>query len=259
MANGEFPIIEFPLPMPTAIISIYTIEGFVIAADGRDYDWDSQKVMRDSVQKIYPVKHDNGVLACSFTGTDRVQAKGSETVEFDFIRQTMASTALLAETRLENLRDYATALLTSLCPLPLRARDAIRSYESPRQQTTIFIEGYYAGRAARAALIIPHDGSSPDISSGPATLGMPVGAHSVRVRESTLDPNSPLHRYSAQLSEIKTLSDAMKTAWRLMEAFQQPEAIRIDPKCKAVGGWTHMAIITPGDGFRWIKGPLQIN
>ena len=34
-----------------------------------------------------------------------------------------------------------------------------------------------------------------------------------------------------------------------------PLATGIESRCKAVGGWTHMATITPTRGFEWIKEP----
>lgn len=242
--------------MPTAIISIYTKEGFVIMADGLDCDQDTYKVNRDSVQKIYPIKYRDDTLACSFTGTDRIQANGSADVTYDFVRETVASAALMADTRFDDLINYVEALKQRLIQIPESARKALSTYDSARQETTIFVEGYFDGRPRRTALTIPHDGRPPDLSGGPATAGMPVGAYSMKVRDAALNPASPLAKYRSEWSDIRTLDDARESAWRLMAALLDPEAHKIDSKCKAMGGWTHMATITPADGFRWVKKPL---
>ncbi len=242
--------------MPTAIISVCTPEGFVIAADGFDYDWDTDTVTRDAVQKIFPVRHPKIELAYSFTGTDKIQANGKEETVFDFIEAAMAATALLPCTQSDGLVEYSAALLRSLWPLPDSAKRALDTFETPRQETTIFIDGYYNGHAQRASLTIPHDGTQAEFSAGSASIGMPVGAYSIKVRDAIIDASSPLARYQTTLSDIEAISDAMTTAWKLMGASIDPRASDIEPRCKAVGGWTHMATIT-NEGFRWVKEPLR--
>jgi hypothetical protein len=241
-----------------AIVSIYTPEGFVVAADGFDYDWDIDAVTSDAVQKIFPVRHPNIELAYSFTGTDRIQANGKEEIAFDFIEAAMVATAHLPHMPSDGLVEYSAALLRSLWPLPDSARRALDTFETPRQETTIFIDGYYAGEARRSSLTIPHDGSRADFSTGPASIGMPVGAYSIKIRDAISDASSPIARYRTKLSDIETIGDAMTSAWKLLGASMDPRAGEIESRCKAVGGWTHMATITSRLGFRWIKEPLYL-
>jgi hypothetical protein len=250
-----FSIVEFPLSVPTAIISIYTKEGFVIAADGRDYDHDSGIILSDSVQKIYPVQCRRGHLAYCFTGTDKIRAKESSEVLFDFI-EASSSSALVLDATHPTLGDYTLALSRSLFPLPDAAAKAIARLDKPPQETIIFVEGYYAGAACRAVLKISHDGQAPRIQSGPAGAGMPLGTYPIKVRDAISDSNSPLHKYWTQISEIETMSAAMTAAWNLIGAAMDPHAIEIDSRCKGIGGWSHMAVITP-EGFKWIKEPLR--
>ena len=140
-----FRAVAFPLPMPTAIISIYTLEGFVIAADGFDYDWEADKVTRDAVQKLFPLKYPEAKLAYSLTGSDRIQARGSDEIAFDFIIETKAATIHLEGSRFGGLAEYSKALLDALWPLPDLAKKALDTLETPPQETTIFIDGYYNG------------------------------------------------------------------------------------------------------------------
>ncbi len=56
-----------------------------------------------------------------------------------------------------------------------------------------------------------------------------------------------------------TLQDALEGAKALILAHSDPEAIKIDAKCLAVGGHIHAATITPDEGFQWVIAPQTSN
>ena len=246
--------------MPTAIVSIYTPEGFVIAADGRDLNMETRTVVRDSVQKIYSVKHPQGELAYSFAGTDRITAKDSDEVTFDFIHETVKATEVLAARRYKSLWHYAKALHDVLWPFPEQARQALSTFESPPMETMIFIEGYHDGRPKRVRLTFFNDGLqepevSADFQSGTA-LGVIPEAVSRILDSGTGD--GPLAAYRARLRGIETMAEAIEAAQKVVAALKDPEALEIDPRCEGIGGHVHVCKITFADGFQWIIKPLQL-
>src|ERR1039457_7383111 len=56
------------IPMSTAIARIWTSDGFVVAADGRQTNSLTREVMTDSAQKIFPVEHPHRKLAYAIAG-----------------------------------------------------------------------------------------------------------------------------------------------------------------------------------------------
>ena len=87
MGNGYLADLIFPplLQMSTSIVRIYTPEGFVIAADGRNYNADTKTVVSDSVQKIFPIEQMGGRLAYTLTGTCEITPRHSNEVTFDLL------------------------------------------------------------------------------------------------------------------------------------------------------------------------------
>src|SRR5690242_9871498 len=71
-------------PMSTAIVRIYTQEGFVIAADGRRRRTRDWKIISDHVQKVFPVVEPGRSIAYAMTGTTQIPAENEE-ILFDFI------------------------------------------------------------------------------------------------------------------------------------------------------------------------------
>jgi len=244
--------------MPTAIISIYTSDGFVLAADGFDTDPDSGEILRTSVQKIFHVRDRTRELAFLFTGTDRICPKGSKEVIYDFIEAAKSASIALSDVHFEKSCDYANALLSRIYPLPEAARAALATHAKV-PKTTIFIEGYYDGQARRDVLIIAHDDGKTDLMSGWATAGSVTGAfpdiRSIVAGSSEIT----LGTYRYKMSGIQTTVEAISAAWTLMYALCDAEARTVHPDAKTVGGWIHMAMITPQNGFQWIKEPRTGN
>src|ERR1035437_8402022 len=54
--------------MSTAIARVYTPEGFVIAADGRQANNMTKEVVNDSVRKIFSIQHQTRQLAYAIAG-----------------------------------------------------------------------------------------------------------------------------------------------------------------------------------------------
>src|SRR4051794_36373487 len=100
--------------MSTAIISTYTPDGFVIAADGRTCRDDDLSIVSDTTQKIFPAQDRAGVVACSMAGTVGLTANGSDEVVIDLYQETVMITASLADRESKNLYGYAVRLSKAL-------------------------------------------------------------------------------------------------------------------------------------------------
>jgi hypothetical protein len=79
----EAPLLKFD-SMSTAIIRIYTHEGFVIGADGRRRRTGDGAIISDTVQKIFPIEEAGRSLAYAMAGVTQIPSEDSE-ILFDFI------------------------------------------------------------------------------------------------------------------------------------------------------------------------------
>ena len=262
MSYGDLEALDFlafPIPMPTVIARIYTPDGFVVAADGRDFHFESSTVLSESVQKIFRISNPNRELAYSFTGTAGITPKDSGNVVFNMIGETTKAVEELSQRKFRSLWHYADALRETLWPLPETAIQALRSFESPLQETTIFLDGYYEGRPKRAHIKLYYDGQEPDVSVDELHPGAVLGTAIMGVLKILMvgANDGPLAAYQTPILEIATMAEALESAKKVVEAHCDPEAIHVDSKCAAMGGHLHMCKITSADGFQWIIKPLQ--
>src|ERR1022692_1244308 len=63
--------------MPTSLARIYTIDGYVVGADGREYDKQSKASIADNFRKIFSAEHSDFRLLYSFSGTNKLTLHGS--------------------------------------------------------------------------------------------------------------------------------------------------------------------------------------
>lgn len=244
--------------MPTAIVSVYTREGFLIAADGLDYCWDRQRRIRENVQKIWEVNQRERCLAYSLTGTDRIAPSDAlDEIVYEFVPELMTATDELAKDDLPDLERYLQALQGKLWPLPVSARQALATYDIAPQEFIIFAEGYYRGEPERGHIKFSVDGKPPVVKSDGLYPGEVLGVSPKKIRQlvESIDNDKPLRAHRASLHEIQTMDEAMNSAEVLMAALYDPEASQIDERCKAIGGHRHMCKITPSAGFQWVIPP----
>jgi hypothetical protein len=196
-------------------------------------------------------------LAYSFTGTAGITPKDSEDVVFDFLSETAKATEALAGRRLPSLWHYADALREALWPLPDLARQALATFESPLQETTIFLDGYWDGRAKRAHIKFFFDGQQvPEVSADPLHPGAVLGAASMEVLKILMSDvdDGLLGAYRTPVFGIATLGDAIRATKAVIAAHCDPQALTVDPKCAAMGGHVHICKLTFADGFQWLPG-----
>jgi hypothetical protein len=241
------------IDMSTSIVRIYTPEGFVIAADGRNYDLETKRKVSDSVQKIFPIEQPGRRLAYAISGTAELTPQGSTEIVFDVLAAIHASVETLAEETPRSLWHYAQALSERLVELPEHAQRVLSGNEAP---TIIFFDGYYDGRPKRAHVALFYDGQVPEVSIDELHPGHPIGVGSNEIIQVLADKDGTLAKYRAPAMDVRpenrTLSDAIDVARSWTAAHCGPEAESISPLCVAIGGEVRMCTLTFRAGVQWI-------
>jgi hypothetical protein len=263
---GAFKIIS----MSTAIVRTFTPDGFVVATDGLAGMSDDGRVTGTQDPKVFRFG-DADDLAFSFAGSVQLGYMGR--VRFDFIQTFEAAVNIHSPDRSNNIMDYASLLATGAQrQLEAKRRSgAIRFTETSNERDPagnfiiagVFIDGYFKGVPARANLIFYHRGQVPYVQTAPEGFSsQPIvyGPDEVTKRFES-DPGFSKYKTEPSLSlhSSASLSKEIHLAKCIIEAHGSPEARAIDPICKYIGGRTHIATVTPGEGFKWVDGFEPIN
>jgi hypothetical protein len=258
MANGFLAdlIFESWIDMSTVVVRVYTPEGFVVGADGRNYNAETKTILSDSIQKIFPIQHVGGVLAYSLSGTSELTPPGSNEILFDLLPWIHKQIIDLSTVKFRSLWHYGHAISESLSELPKEAAACVVGNEQP---TLIFLDGYYDRRAKRVHIKFFYDGQPPEISVDEIPIGRPLGVGSQRVYEVLRDKDGPLKHYRVTAlklpeEERNTLPKAIEAALACISAQCSPEAKEIDDRCVSMGGRILLATLTRQDGFGWVEG-----
>jgi hypothetical protein len=249
------------LSMSTAIIRIYTHDGFVIAADGRRLNGRTGAIVGEHESKISRLLHPFGVVCCSFAGAVQLTHKGTNSVGLDFSLETAKMAEAITRERPKSLYHYADRLAAGLC----EARDGFESNplnSGDRASTTyLFLDGFFAGHPKRAKIEIPNGTPRKGKEVFPQELipGRVEGYGSPHVMRVLFGKNETgklaSYRQKCHTGHTMTLSEAVEVAFNVVKAHCDPEALLIDPEvCAAIGGHIHISTITPQNGFEWVRG-----
>jgi hypothetical protein len=260
MANGDLYEVDIICPycldMSTSIVRIYTTEGFVIAADGRNYSLETKQIVSDTVQKIFPVEQPGRRLAYSISGTSELTPENSSTVIFDILNAIHEGVESLRDRTLKSLWHYCDALAEVVSDLPQYAESAVIGNEPP---TIIYFDGYYDGRPKRACVKLFFDGQVPEISTEELRLGYTIGLGSEEiVKRLAFNSDAALAKYYtpewAIPYPLRTLEDAVELSKSWMAAHCGPEAKSIYDKSMAIGGQVLIGTLTPYRPLEWVPG-----
>jgi hypothetical protein len=237
--------------MSTAIVRVYTSEGFAIGADGRKYDLETKESF-DSTRKIFWIKEPDRILVYALAGTVEFTAEGTGKVLFSYNAAIGNAVQELAEQRHKSLWHYADAMKELLV-------DAASPFEEEAQPTLIYLDGYYEGRPKRAHIRFFHDGEQvPEVSANVLEHGFPTGCGTEEIIKALNERDWRLAKYRTPSWEVRnesrTLSNAIEVAKTWLWAHRSKEALEIDPLCAAIGGDLHICTITPSGGIQWVPG-----
>jgi hypothetical protein len=265
----------------TAIVRTLTRQGFALVADGRCSNSDNNSVISDEVQKIFPLTCPVGAFALCFSGADGFTSLDTGD-QLKLPQLAMRCAASLEGRRFANAAGYAYRL--SRC-----INEAIKGFSlgGPIHSGTSAqpnLADEFGDTICRIALV-----GIENIRNGKRATVVDMRFYHVDgvLCDPEVKPESPLHiggyrgyspskiighlvcnqpkedgRLSVYRRPIKepdevTLQDALEGAKAFILAHSDPEAIAIDPLCRAVGGHIHIATITPSEGFKWIIEPIS--
>lgn len=260
-------------PMATAIFSTFTPAGFLVAADGRACRSRDHSIQSDIQQKIFELRDQAGVLACSFKGTVGLSpTEDSDEVALDFRFECMGAAKELADRHSKDLYGYAVRLSQAVNAKieAAIASGAIEKLDASPVQTPgqisdtivhFVLAGYYHGIASRAHIRFSHSDQKlnvPTIETPPTNIEYSSGSPVVRkLLFETDDERFSAHRVKEPTNmqqmvlRAKGFIDAHSNAPSILQDEEWSELERTI--CKGVGGHIHMATVDP-NGFRWIEG-----
>jgi hypothetical protein len=270
MEMGDF--VRYAGTMPTAIVSIYSPEGFVIAADGFSTtgDGDAQKIfpIADSPTAAYAISGWAGVsdedigLDISFEAECRAVASSLNWdgfVDLNTYGETFARTV-----GVQIQQEIAKARVCGA----ISESDYTEKIANCDRWCLLHFNGYFRGVPSMAAwsILFHLDQSSVNqYYSWQPVLGDARNFYGSTVILDLLKSGGD----SGYFDKYKTpsfkklitrggvsLQEAIQAASSYIEACSDPEADAMDGKCKCIGGKTHIATITPTEGFRWALGPI---
>ena len=271
------------IPMSTAIFILYTSQGFVIAADGRQMkdEGENRKPEKDDVQKIFPIENPGRSLAYALAGTASIADKNDKIV-VDFSSEIAMAAKRFARRRPQDLMLYAQTLFQPVYKLLLKSKRSGRiDYPGHEEQSSstgfcepgtmianLFLFGYYEGNPVYTCVRFFHRDqtlASPtfQIDNLPLGEGRGVGSKTVwTMLHDRQDKVFSKYRTELLLREPPfdaTIEEASEIAKMHVLACCDPAAVEYDKSCCAgIGGQIHIAKLTSCDGFEWIVAPKII-
>lgn len=253
----------------TAILRIYTLDGFIMAADGMRRSFHKGQVVTDKQQKIFVVEQSAGLVAYALTGITYFE-DGQTTFSVSDAVGKIANELLME--RFTHADRYAIKFGNMV-------RDALRQGQrdgkiqgfedigKPNLVVTIVLAGYLKGNAFMADIDLSHRKQRlqpPELREfviysdkpGAKISGSDLVLHEllygddrdfVRFRSAGF---AKLNESRPELSE----AEAIELASNYLAACMDPKGRALDPECEAIGGHIHIAAVKP-DGFRWIIPP----
>ena len=192
------------IPMPTALIRIYTPDGFVVAADGRSTENPTNRVITDEAQKIFRLGR---AIAASLCGSSNLVNPQTH-FKFDFVEELLAASQPISPKRYQTLQDYAGELAHRVNRnLELAQQSgnlifpSIPAYEPEDYGDTItiiWLNGYHNDRAASARVRLSHEGQrllAPSLRTEPLLLLKPFAYGIQKIADMLVAKDRSVVRY----------------------------------------------------------------
>jgi len=237
----------------TATAHVYTTEGFVIAADGRQtlssrlYGVDKVEIASDRVQKIFEVTGKTFALACSIKGEIATRDRA-----FD-----LGKALKQAVERVRNNRIRSSALLASSIANELDAviREAMLLGNLECCPTAeIFFLGYFKASPCWFEVLVRPSvkakGKLYHIEQRSLKVGLCVVSGSDTVKEAVELGFHDVPACKILPNDQTTLKEATEFATGYVNAAGSPWALSLDKGCIKIGGHTHAAVVLPPEGLR---------
>jgi hypothetical protein len=262
---GGTPSFGDIFPDMTAIVIASTINGCIVAADGRsryiDPDYFAGGVndrKNDCEQKIFNDRWSDSDFVYAVMGSI-----SSGDTRFSAIAETQDAIRSLSATQIRDPYSYTYQLAAKINEALASARKGERCAAfkpNPDRGTIfrIFVLGYFLKPEPTLAILrFRHSAQvllDPEITMERPPESKFFGSPAV---STAVKLNPALATYRTELNFSSSLDEAATCAKGFIEAHSDPLAIEIDPiTCWNIGGHTHIAELTPA-GFKWRIEPKR--
>jgi len=236
--------------MATAIVSVYTSEGFVIGADGLRRDALTGSIVSDKARKIFFAQANKTALSYAWAGATNLCGPDGTTL-FNFLEESVAVAKAFASGHAGSLVDYVQRFVRTVYERLLVANGGeefggdLQFLPKGDELTRVLFVGYFDGAPYRMESAILHEQhklaglrfSEPIIApvdfkvfSGSATM---------------------LRRFGPRLNDApNTLLEATVLTRDYIQSCKDNQGT--DLECRDIGGHIHIASVTPIEGFKWV-------
>src|SRR5260370_22418112 len=258
--------------MPTAIVKVYTKDGFVIGADGRCRQAETGVVVSDTAQKIFLIINPDRTLAYAVYGTLGITDASNQSVVVDLASAIHKSVSAMAQSPARHdLTWYVSKLWPPAYEALLRVsknREIGPFPDAPGDPGLIahvFFWGYYRGTAAEMDLQFRHENQKiirPRLRPSQRIKALDI-CGSLKVANSVISSDDPrFAKYRTPATDLRnkkslSLTDGIDIVQSYIRACDSDEGREIDSLCAGIGGHIHIALVTPS-GFRWHIPPHEL-
>ena len=244
--------------MPTAIISTYTPQGFMVASDGLGTKTRPEEPAETSVQKIFPINYPGRVLAYALMGNPVISADAARSVTVVDIPSEISRQAAVFQSRQsKNLVGFVTRLCQPVNEMLKAARSdgSISGYPSARSFpeedgitiARVLFVGYFDGKPAQVRMRFHADITGnlqePEVVLKNYQEDYQYGSDAVATLVMCGDPY--FKKYSVHPDHSNPLRSAGEIARHFIDAWGDPRASEIDPaNCRTIGGQTQVYTVT---------------
>lgn len=253
----------------SAILTTYTEEGFVIAADGRMSDADDPAApVFDKAQKIFKIQNRGNQFSMCFCGTVAINAHDDKNkIVWNMLKETLAAAADLENRKTGNLVGLAVRICEPVNQALRRIkRDGLvltyprfeRQTQTERGNTIarLMLDGYHNGIASRVFVRFAHENDvllEPEPTRIDLALQPSMIYGSQVIGQMLNGTGEVFSEYRAPIIS-NTITSAVDWSIGYLKACSDPRAIEYDSICRSIGGRIHVATITTSHGFRWLPG-----
>jgi hypothetical protein len=254
---------RFLISCMTAIVVVYTPEGFVMASDGC-VRWagappDDPPLSRDA-QKVFPI---NEQMGFAFAGYGR-NRDGSFSTADECKRQAAA----LVPDAFQGAYEYVDAFSRNLKNVfeDARRTGLIEGFDERRDAPRadrftileIFIAGFFGGEPFWIDAKLRHKNQTSvvhELSSVRLAPGQSETFGSAQIPRLIQNGDRRFAAYRPHfVADIASLRSGIDYARAYIEACSDPVAASIDPLCLGIGGRIQIATIRSKQGFQWVPG-----
>lgn len=256
--------------MSTAILIVYTPDGFVVAADRRKTRPDGT-VVSDSIQKIFAFK--GQPVAYGLAGTVQFTRGDTEAIHFDFVCRTRAAVDAVSDRDPFSLKKHVRLSCAQINAELANAKSSglIETYPDSVEGTkptedggqtiaqALFF-GYYKGTPEFICGRFGHHSQQlrpPDVRPVPIALGVLQGYGSFAILQKFSDGTDPL--FTKYVSHVAPnaigIPEAIDLINNYFRACSDPAIRALDEAhCNSLSPKINIATITTRTGFAWVPG-----